>query len=123
MTPSRRLLLVVAAGGALGALLRWGLGEWRPADGGLDVTTLGINVTGCFLLALLPAWERVRGSEPLRVFLGPGVLGGYTTFSAVSEQTRAHLDAGEPITALATLLGTLLACLGAAALGARLAAR
>lgn len=121
--PPGRLLLAVAVGGALGAVARWALGTWFPAGSGVDVTTLAINVSGCLLLAALPGWSRVRDVEWLRVLLGPGVLGGYTTFSAVSEQTRAHLAADETVAAVLTLLGTLAACLAAVAVGSRLARR
>ena len=53
--------------------------------------------------------------------LGPGVLGGYTTFSATSEQSRALLDAGRAGLALAYVVGTLAACLAAVALVSRFA--
>ena len=47
----------------------------------------------------------------LAAALGPGLLGGYTTFSAYAEQGRRLLAADEPGVALGYLLGTLLACL------------
>ena len=48
-------------------------------------------MSGSLVLALLPALGRVRRSPALAAGLGPGVLGGYTTLSAYSEETRALL--------------------------------
>jgi CrcB protein len=106
-------------GGALGALLRWGLGELAPDGIGFPWTTFAINVTGSFALALLPAVFAVRRNPVLAAGLGTGVLGGYTTLSTASEQTRALLYAGDAGVALAYLVGTLAACVGAVALAHR----
>ncbi|GAA1157912.1 CrcB family protein [Nocardioides aquiterrae] len=114
--PVPRLLAAVAAGGALGALARWGLTEAFPSDAdAFPWATFAINVAGSFLLALLPASALVRRRRDLAVALGPGVLGGFTTLSAYSEQTRALLDAGRGGVAATYLLGTLAACLVAVA--------
>jgi CrcB protein len=110
--PAPRLLAAVAAGGALGALARWRLTEAFPSStDAFPWTTFAINVSGAFVLALLPAFAAVRRSRVLAVGLGPGVMGGYTTLSAYSEQTRALLGHGETFTAGCYLLGTLAACL------------
>ena len=84
----------MALGGALGALLRWGLGEAVPDGAGFPWTTFAINVAGSFVLALLPALRGVRRSRAAGAGLGPGVLGGFTTLSAYAEQTRALLADG-----------------------------
>lgn len=120
--PSGRLVGAVAAGGALGAVLRWGCGEVL-ADGLAVPVTLAVNVVGSLLLALLPALASVRRSPSLAAFAGPGLLGGFTTLSAASEQTRALLADGRPGPALGYLLGTLLATVAAVALASRLARR
>ncbi len=120
MTPSLpRLICAVALGGAVGAVLRHGLGVLVADGSGLPWTTFAINVTGAFALALLPAAEVVRRSRTLAVGLGPGVLGGFTTLSATSEQGRALLDGGRPGLAAAYLVGTLAAAL----VGVQLASR
>ena len=103
-------LLGVAVGGALGALLRWWLGEAFPDHTGFPWTTFAINVTGSGLLAALPAIAAVRRRPGLAATLGPGVLGGYTTLSAYSEQTRALLADDRLATGAAYVLGTLVAC-------------
>lgn len=117
--PPPRLVAAVAVGGALGAVLRWLLGELVPDGAGFPWTTFAINVSGSFVLALLPALFTVRRSPVLAAGLGTGVLGGYTTLSTVSEQTRALLDSGDAGAALAYTLGTVAACLGAVALAHR----
>ena len=114
------VLGVVALGGALGALARWGLSSAAPDTGsGFPWTTFGINVAGSFLLALLPAFAVVRRRHLLPPLLGTGVLGGFTTLSTYSEQTRALLDAGHVGTATAYLLGTLACALLAVAVADR----
>ena len=107
-----RVLAAVAAGGALGALARWGVGLAAAHP----VGTLAVNASGCLLIGLLAA----RVAHPVaRAFLGTGVLGGYTTFSTASTDAVALLRDGAPALAAAYALGTLALCVGAAALGAR----
>ena len=73
--PPWRLLAAVAAGGAVGALLRWALGVGLPDGAGFPATTFAINLIGSFALASLPAVEAVRRSRLLTVGLGPGSAG------------------------------------------------
>jgi CrcB protein len=114
--PAPRLVAAVAVGGALGALARWGLTEAFPADAdAFPWATFAINVAGSFVLALLPAFAVVRRQRLLAVAVGPGVLGGFTTLSAYSEQTRALLDHDRTGIAAVYLVGTLAACLVAVA--------
>lgn len=86
--------LLVAAGGAIGAMARYsvgrlvGLGAWPSA-------TLLVNILGGFLMGLLAGWIAARsGSEGLRLFLGVGILGGFTTFSAFSLEVALMLERG-----------------------------
>ena len=118
LTPAARA--AVALGGLLGALGRWALGELFPEGGGFPWTTFGINVSGSFLLALLPAVGAVRHHLWLVLLLGPGMIGGFTTLSAYADQTRSLLAAQRPGLAAAYVLGTLLACLLAVAVADRL---
>jgi CrcB protein len=115
---------VVAVGGAAGALLRWGLEEGFPVESGaFPLTTLGINVVGSLLLALLPASAYVRRHALLPPLLGSGVLGGFTTLSTMSEESRALLDGGHAGLAATYLLVTLGACMLAVALADRFSSR
>jgi fluoride exporter len=115
MTPPRlRVALVAAsAGGIVGALARWALTDAFPSGDGFPATVFWINVTGSALLAVLPALAVVRRKPWLAVFLGTGVLGGFTTMSAASEQTVVLLEGDRPGTALAYAGGTLVAALAA----------
>lgn len=123
------ILLVIAAGGALGSLARWALGE---AFGGrrdsFPWSTFLENVSGAFALGVLmvfvlDVWPPSRYTRP---FLGVGVLGGFTTFSTYALDARSLLVAGRAPLAAAYVLGTLAAGLTAVWFGiflARLATR
>jgi CrcB protein len=106
------LLVVVAVGGAAGAALRWALEAWQPAaTGGFPWATFGINVAGSMLLALLPASALIRRHPLLPPALGTGMLGGFTTLSTYSEETRALLAAGHTGSAATYVVGSVAACL------------
>lgn len=112
MKPS--LVAAVAVGGAAGAVARHLLTVAFPDTGsGFPWTTFGINVAGSFLLALLPAVAAVRRYALLPPLLGTGVLGGFTTLSTFSEQTRALVASAHATTAGLYVVATLAACLAA----------
>ncbi len=117
---SSAALAAVAAGGALGAVLRWAATYAAPDGAGFPWTTLAINVAGSLALGLLPAVDAIRRRHLLTLALGPGLLGGFTTFSAYAEHGRDLLGDGRPGPALGYLLGTLAACLVAVHVGRRL---
>lgn len=117
------VLVAVACGGALGAVLRWWLSDLVPDGSGVPWTTFAVNLSGCFVLALLPAAAAVRHRPLLAAGLGPGLLGGYTTMSAYAEQTRALLAADRVATAAAYAGGTLVTCLLVVLLAERIAHR
>jgi CrcB protein len=119
-------IAVVAAGGVLGSLARWGVGLAVPAPpGGFPWGTFGINVLGSLLMGVLVVVvTQVRDAHPLvRPFLGVGVLGGFTTFSTFAVDTETLLAGGHRATALAYLAGTVVAAVAAAALGVALTRR
>ena len=108
-------LALTSAGGALGAVARWALEDVFPAHGtDFPWTTFAINVVGSGLLALLGVLPVVRRRPALPLFLGTGVLGGFTTMSAASVDTFRLLDAGLVVPALLYALGTLAAALALA---------
>ncbi len=103
-------VLATAVGGALGAAARWSLTDLFPVVAGhFPWPVFAINVLGAALLAGLPLLAFVRDRSWLAVFLGTGVLGGFTTMSAASTDTFALLDGGHVASGLAYCLGTLLA--------------
>jgi fluoride exporter len=90
-------LLLVAAGGALGASARWGAGvlAQRLAPGAAwPWATFGVNVLGGLLMGLLVGWLAARstGGDAVRLFAAVGVLGGFTTFSAFSMETALMIE-------------------------------
>ncbi len=109
--------LLVMAGGACGAALRYHLGRllFHVAGPGLPWGTFAANIIGGFAMGLLVgllARSDVSG-EPWRLFLGVGLLGGFTTFSAFSLETFAFVERGEWGMALgyalASVIGSVLA--------------
>jgi len=106
------LVLAVAVGGAVGACARWVLETWQPApSGAFPWTTFGINVAGTVLLALLPASALVRRHPVLPPALGTGLLGGFTTLSTFSDETRALVADGHAGLAAAYVLSSVAVCL------------
>ena len=117
-----RSMLLVAAGGAVGTGARYLLSTHLPPVRAVPLAVLAINVVGAFALGLL--LERLLRDGPdagrrrdLRLLLGTGVLGGFTTYSALATDTLALLATGATGRALAYALGTLLLGLLAAVLG------
>lgn len=111
---ARSTLPLISAGGVLGALARYGISAaWpHPADG-FPWATWVINVSGCFLIGVL--LTRLPGAH-LRLFLGVGFLGGYTTFStAMVDVLQAPALVGA-LYLFATALGALLAVWAGSAL-------
>jgi CrcB protein len=98
------VLAVVAAGGALGSLGRWGLTLAFPRHGDrFPWATFLTNVSGAVLLGVLMVFvlEVWSPSRLVRPFLGVGVLGGYTTFSTAMLDARGLLADRHAQTALA----------------------
>jgi CrcB protein len=114
------VLGTIAAGGVLGALARAGLQAAFP-HGPRDFpwATFGVNVSGCLLIGVLMALlGRARTARPLvRPFLGVGVLGGFTTFSAYVVDVQQAVTAGAAGTALAYLAATMVGGLVAVGVG------
>lgn len=92
--------LLVMGGGAVGALLRYGLSRAVLPFGGWPVATLIANILGGLCMGLLVGWLAGRAdAEKLRLLLGVGLLGGFTTFSAFSLETVRLMEAREYLTA------------------------
>ena len=125
MTEPTGRLLAIAAGGIAGAEARYGLTRALPhRTGQFPWSTLLINLTGSLLIGVLMAWlGRQRTPHPLlRPYLGVGVLGGYTTYSAFALDVQQLLHAHRPAVALGYLAATVLGCAAAVWLAAALVA-
>ncbi|MFJ9849805.1 fluoride efflux transporter CrcB [Streptomyces sp. NPDC101150] len=106
----------VAAGGAIGAVARYGASLlWPTAPGTFPWTTLTVNVIGCALMGVLMVlitelWSPHRLVRP---FLGTGILGGFTTFSTYAVDIARLVDARRAALGLAYLAATLFAAMAA----------
>ena len=113
--------LAVAAGGAIGSMFRYGIGQLTINILGATtiVSTLAVNVSGSFLLGLFYTLcnDRIVTSIEIRVLIGVGLIGGYTTFSTFSFETIRLLESGESIKAIANISGNLLLSISAAYIG------
>ena len=89
--------LQVALGGAIGAMLRFGvgLGVLRFASPGFPVGVLLVNVLGSFLMGVFAMYSFHRGVQHLNPFVMTGLLGGFTTFSAFSLEAFTLYERGQ----------------------------
>ena len=90
-------LLFVAVGGGIGAVMRYllGVASLNRFGMGWPAGTFLANVSGGLLMGLLVGWLAQRGGadqERLRLLLGVGLLGGFTTFSAFSLETALMIE-------------------------------
>ena len=116
--------LLVMAGGAVGAALRFQLSRMSPVSaGGWPWPTFAANVAGGLAMGVLAAWALRQGdaAEPMRLLLGVGLLGGFTTFSAFSLEMAMMVERGQIMLAgsyaLASVLLALVAVFAGLALG------
>ena len=123
--------LVIGLGGALGSMLRFGVGTL--IDSNVQKTgyifpwgTIIVNITGCFVIGFVFTISTGEGRlllSPLtRNFITIGILGGYTTFSSFSWQTLTLAQSGQMWGAAANVLLSVVLCLLGVWLGAMLAA-
>jgi CrcB protein len=106
------VVLAVAAGGAIGATLRWAVVRWAGHAMGLGFPwgTLIVNVAGSAVMGLLAVamMERFPGSwGRFSPFLMTGVLGGFTTFSAFSLDALYLIERGRNLAAASYIGGSV----------------
>jgi len=109
--------VLVALGGGLGAVLRYWLGS--AVQGSLPVAsfpvgTLVVNICGCFVIGVLAEVAERRGlSAEARSFLVIGILGGFTTFSALANDSVNAVRAGAAAMGAFNVASSVILCLAA----------
>lgn len=108
--------LLVMTGGAVGAALRFQFARMLPVSaGGWPWPTFAANVAGGLAMGVLAAWAFRQGDagEPMRLLLGVGLLGGFTTFSAFSLEMMRMIERGQTALAAGYAVASVLLALGA----------
>lgn len=106
-------VMLVGAGGFLGAILRYLVGGWVHHildNPWLPFGTLVVNVVGCFLIGFLSGLAEARSvfGPEVRLFLFIGVLGGFTTFSSFAYETFALARDTENLAAAANIFAQVI---------------
>ncbi len=119
-------LFLVALGGAIGAGGRHlvGLATLRLFGPGFPVGTLTVNVIGGLLMGLAAGYFALRyegGGQDLRLFLAPGILGGFTTFSAFSLDAFLLWEQGQAFAAILYVALSVVLSIAALAAGLMIA--
>lgn len=113
--------LIVFAGAGLGGAARHGvnLAAARLFGLGFPAGTLAVNVVGCFVMGALAEYFALKSglSQPARLFLTTGVLGGFTTFSAFSLDAALLWERGQTGLAAFYVLASVVLSLAAVAAG------
>ncbi len=120
--------LLVMAGGALGTLARYLISLVAlPISQSLPWGTIIINIVGSFIIGLFGTLTLAHGrypvSENVRLFVMIGICGGFTTFSSFSLQTLDLLRNGAIVRAGINVVGSVVLCVLAVALGYTIAAQ
>lgn len=105
-------VLLIAAGGGAGALVRYGIGELVSSPS-FPWATFAVNIVGCALLAVATSPTRLKSQQRI---LGTGFCGGLTTFSTFAVDIASLTNDGRPTIAIIYLLSSLAAGFGAFAL-------
>lgn len=109
--------LVVAAGGAIGAVARFWFAAFMVAVAGPTFPwgTLIINIVGSFVIGLLASWTESSGiihiSHNMALFTMVGICGGFTTFSSFSLQTLDLVRGKQVLRAVGYVVSSVILCL------------
>ncbi|TXR57820.1 fluoride efflux transporter FluC [Quadrisphaera setariae] len=121
--PPWHLLGLVALGGAVGAPLRWALALWLPGpSSGWPTATFTTNLVGAFALGLVLEALARRGPDAgrrraVRLAVGTGVLGAFTTYSSFALEVDQYLRSGRVALGTGYALATVAGGLACAAVG------
>lgn len=116
------LIFIVGVGGFVGSALRYVVSNWVQnfsREINFPYGTLVVNLLGCFLIGFLAHLSESRNllSNSVRDFVFIGVLGGFTTFSAFSNETINLIRVGETRLAILNVLIQVVLCLSSVCLG------
>lgn len=112
--------LIVGLGGAIGAMLRYGVMSVLIGTFSAPIITLCINSFGSFILGFL-FYTVQQKSNPFYLFVTTGMLSGFTTFSTFSSDVVKLLHSEHYLSAAFISVGSLLGCILFALIGAVLA--
>jgi len=117
-----KTILLIAVGGALGAVMRFlsQAAVYELVGKSFPYGTLFVNVTGSFLMGLLSIFlvERFNLGAEWHMAILIGVLGSFTTFSTFSIETLVLFEQGDMFKALANIMLSVVLCIGAVWTGA-----
>ena len=116
-------ILLVFLGAGIGGVMRHGvnIGCARFCGTAFPWGTLTVNAVGSLAMGVIAGWlafnAEVPGSQPLRLFLLTGILGGFTTFSAFSLDAALLWERGDGLLAAGYVLGSVVLSLAALGIG------
>ena len=106
-----RILLLIGTGSFIGGVLRYALSQFIQTKflSAFPFGTLGVNIIGCFAIGIVFALsEKTNMSSEMRLFLATGICGGFTTFSAFSNETFSLMRDGQLLYASAYITSSVL---------------
>ncbi len=112
-------ILIVAAGGGLGAAMRYLAGQIIPIHStGFPASTFLVNITGAFIIGFISGLSLKHNiSNELKLFLTTGLCGGFTTFSTFSLETASLFSNGKILLASGYAITSVLLCVLGVLLG------
>lgn len=115
-------MVLVMLGGAIGAIMRFLVSvSFSSVQDGFPFATLFANITGCFLLGYLTIICTLpfKNNQSIKLFLGTGLLGSFTTFSTFSYETMELMKSGQSLLVVIYLVLSIVGGLILAGLGTR----
>lgn len=112
-----KTLLIIFAGGGLGSIIRYYLGQWITLlyPGSFPLGTLIVNVLACLVLGIATAFadQKLMLNGASKLFWTVGFCGGFSTFSTFSNESLSLLSSGFQLTMLLYILLSVVLCLAA----------
>lgn len=112
-----KTLLIIFAGGGMGSIVRYYLGQWITLvyPGSFPIGTLIVNVLACLVLGVATAFadQKLLLGTSSKLFWTVGFCGGFSTFSTFSNESLTLLNSGFQLTMLLYVLLSVVLCLGA----------